>query len=125
MREVIDTSELDALARDLATAPARIIPALVPVAHRAGSNIKRAMRKDAEGHRHLPGLPRFVEYDVEVDATSVTVDVGFRKEGAGNLANVAAFGTVNNAPVMDITRGLRDEVPNFMRWVAKVGAEAF
>jgi hypothetical protein len=124
MREVIDTSELDALARNLAAAPARIIPALVPVAHRAGANIKRTMRRDATGHRHLTDLPRFVEYDVDQGATSITVDVGFRREGQGNLANVAAFGTSNNAPVMDITRGLVDEVPNFMRWVAKVGSEA-
>lgn len=123
MRE-FDTSELNRLAFDLATAPARVIPALVPVAHRAGGNVKRSMRKDASGHRHLPNLPAFVNYDVDVSATSITVDVGFRKEGAGNLANVAAYGTVNNAPVMDVTRGLRAEVPNFLRWVAKVGGEA-
>lgn len=87
--------------------------------------MKRTMRKDASGHAHLPRLQNFVEYDVEVTPVSVSVDVGFRKEGQGNLANVAAFGTVNNAPVMDVTRALRDEVPNFMRWVAKVGSEAF
>ncbi len=118
-----DTRELDRLARDFTTAPAKVIPAIVPVAHRAGAKIKASMRKDAAGHRHLPGLPRFVEYDVDVAPTSVTVEVGFRKEGQGNLANVAAYGTSNNAPVMDVTRGLRDEVPDFMRWVARVGSE--
>ena len=119
-----DTSELDALARELATAHLKILPAITPVAHRAGVNIKATMKKDASGHSHLPGLPRYVEYDIERTPTSVTVDVGFRKEGQGNLANIAAFGSVNNAPVMDITRGLTEEVPNFMRWVAKVGSEA-
>ena len=119
-----DTSELDALARELAAAPAKVIPAIVPVAHRAGGNIKRRMRKDASGHRRLGTLPKYVEYDIETTRSSVTVDVGFRKEGQGNLANIAAFGTADTAPVMDITAGLRDEVPNFMRWVAKVGAEA-
>ena len=119
-----DTSELDALARDLSVAAAKVIPAIVPVAHRAGGNIKRIMQKDASGHRHLPGLASTVNYDLDTTPTTVTVDVGFRKIGQGNLANIAAFGSVNNAPVMDITRGLREEVPNFMRWVAKVGSEA-
>lgn len=124
MPSLFDTSELDALARDLAAAPAKVIPAIVPVANRAGVSMKGVMRRDASGHGHLPGLSRTVEYDVTVDATSVTVDVGFRKQGQGNLANIAAFGTSNNAPVMDITRGLTAEVPKFMRWVAQVGSEA-
>ena len=119
-----DTSELDALARQFATAHLKVIPAIVPVASRAGVNMKATMKKDATGHAHLPGLPRFVEYDLERTATTVAVEVGFRKEGQGNLANIAAFGSVNNAPVMDITRGLDEEVPNFMRWVAKVAGEA-
>ena len=120
----IDASELDALARDFALAGAKVIPAILPTAHRAGNNIKRVMKKDADGHSHLPGLPRYVEYDIETTATSVTIDVGFRKEGQGNLANIAAFGSVNNAPVMDITRGLTEEVPNFMKWAARLAAEA-
>ena len=65
-----DTSELDALARELAAAPAKVIPAIVPVAHRAGGNIKRRMRKDATGHRRLGALPKYVEYDVDVMHTS-------------------------------------------------------
>lgn len=123
MRNSIDTSELDRLARNFMAAPAKVIPAIVPVAHRAGGNIKRAMRKDATGHRHLKNLQNFVEYDVDQTPTSVTVDVGFRKEGKGNLANVAVYGTAKNAPVMDVTRGLYDELPNFMRWVVRVGSE--
>ena len=97
-----DTSELDALARDLSVAAAKVIPAIVPVAHRAGGKIKAVMKADASGHRHLPGLASTVNYDLDTTPTTVTVDVGFRKIGQGNLANIAAFGSVNNAPVMDI-----------------------
>ena len=86
--------------------------------------MKGILRKDSSGHSHLPGLSRTVEYDVDVAPTSVTVEAGFRKQGQGNLANIAAFGSVNNAPVMDITRALDEEVPRFMRWVVKVGSEA-
>ena len=123
MPDIFDTSDLAALAGDFMAAPAKVIPALIPVAGKAGMNMKRSMRRMASGHNHLPQLGRTVEYDVEADATSVSVEVGFRKEGQGNLANLAAFGSSNNAPVMDITEPLRAEVPNFMRWVAKVGSE--
>ena len=121
---MFDHSELDALARDLMAAPLKVIPALVPVANRAGVNMKRVMKSDASGHGHLPGLASKVNYKVEVAAGSITVEVGFVDEGQGELANIAAFGTSKNAPVMDITRGLTEEVPNFMRWCAKVGSEA-
>ena len=121
---MFDHSELDALARDLMAAPLKVIPALVPVANKAGVNMKRVMKSDASGHRHLPGLASKVNYEVEVDAASLTVEVGFVDEGQGELANIAAFGTSKSAPVMDITRGLTEEVPNFMRWCAKVGGEA-
>ena len=121
---MFDHSELDALARDLMAAPLKVIPALVPVANKAGVNMKRVMKSDASGHRHLPGLASKVNYEVDVAAGSITVEVGFVDEGQGELANIAAFGTSKNAPVMDITRGLTEEVPNFMRWCAKVGSEA-
>lgn len=120
---MIDASEVHALAADFYAAPAKVMAAIVPVASRAGVAMKRTMKKDASGHGHLPGLSNHVEYDLESSATEVRVEVGFRKSGQGNLANIAAFGSVNNAPVMDITRSLADEVPNFMRWVAKVGGE--
>lgn len=119
-----DTRELDKLATDFAVAAAKIVPALVPVANKAGLNMKQQMAADASGHRHLAGLPRFVEYDVTVRPTSVEVEVGFRKEGAGNLANIAAFGTAKNAPVMDITAPLNKELPRFMQFIARAAAEA-
>ena len=119
-----DHSELDALAADLVKAPAKVLPAIVPVVNRAGVKIKATMKSDASGHRHLPGLSRAVGYDVDVTATTASVEVGFAKQGQGNLANIAAFGTSNNAPVLDITRGLYEELPYFMRAVAKAGTEA-
>ena len=119
-----DTSELSALAAELMAAPAKVIPALAPVAYRAGMNMKRIMKADASGHRHLATLPGKVEYEVTQNASSIEVEVGFRDEGQGELANIAAFGSSNNAPVMDITEPLTAEVPSFVKWVAKIGAEA-
>lgn len=119
-----DTSDLTALARDFDAAAAKIVPALVPTAQRAGSAIKRTMRRDATGHRRLPGLGAKVEFEVSTGPRSVEVEVGFRKEGQGNLANIAAFGTSTQPPVMDVTRGLVDEAPKFMRWAAIAAVQA-
>ena len=121
---MMEASEVHALAASFRAAPPRVMSAIVPVAHRAGLAIKRTMKADAGGHGHLPGLAARVGYDLTSSATEVSVAVGFDKVGQGNLANIAAFGSVNNAPVMDITRGLTDEVPKFVQYLAKVGGEA-
>lgn len=120
----VDTSQLTGLARDIASARLKVVPALLPVAKRAGVGMKRTLVSDSSGHGHLPGLPRTVEFDVEITPSGVSVEAGFRKSGQGNLANIAAFGSVNNAPVMDVTRALTAEVPGFMRWVGQVAAKA-
>lgn len=118
-----DASEVYELAQRLATAPARLIPALMPTAHTAGKHIKADMVKDATGHYRLPGLPGAVEYEVNVKGTEVEVEVGFKNEGQGSLAFIAAFGTEETPAFMDITRGLYREAPKFARFVAKVAGD--
>ena len=120
----IDTRELDAFAAQLAAAPAKLEALLLPLGNKTAINIKRVMKKDATGHRRLAALPRYVEDDVEVSAHGVEVEVGFKKEGQGNLANIAAFGTAKTEPVMDVTRGLIEEAPKFASWLARLGVEA-
>lgn len=118
-----DTSELDALADDLVKSAQAV--AVEGVMKRAANNIKRTMKEDASGHRHLPGLARTVSYDIASTAREVAIVVGFEKKGQGNLANIAAYGSRNNAPVLDITRGLRLELPNVEKWLAKLATGAF
>ena len=125
MPKLIDASDLDRLAADLQAAPAKVIPALVPTANKAGVNIKKSLRKAASGHRRLPRLPASIEYAVEVSPTSVTVDVGWlHPTGQGHLENIAVYGTARTAPVVNIVPPLTDEVPRFMRFVAQAAAEA-
>lgn len=119
-----DTSELRALKAAFDAAPFKAAAALGPVAEKAGVNMKAHMKRDASGHRHLRGLARTVEYDIKKSPALIELVVGFRKEGQGNLANIAAYGSQNNAPVMDITAPLAKEVPNFMRWAGKVVGES-
>jgi len=119
-----DTSELIAFANRLDAASPRLIRAIRPTVERAGVGIKKRLQRVSGGHRRLGALPRFVEYDIDEGAGSVSVEVGFRKEGAGNLANIAAYGTSDTPPLFDITEPLAAEVPLFMRFAAKAAAEA-
>lgn len=122
---MLDSSEVHALALGMRMAPARVMLALTPVAHRAGNKMKSGLRAQAKGHRRLGGLSAGISYEVEASATEVKVEAGwFDPSGQGHLENIAAFGTSRNAPVMDILQPLNAEVPDFMRWVAKVGSEA-
>lgn len=121
---MLDHRELDALGLHLTAAPAAVIPAILPAANRAGLNIKRRMGRDASGHAHLKGLGSKVEYEVTPSVSSVEIEVGFRDEGLGELANIAAFGSVNNAPVMDITAGLTEELPKLVRYAAVAAVKA-
>jgi hypothetical protein len=113
-----DTSEVDALAADLLNAAD--VKGFERVMKRAATNIKRTMKEDASGHRHLPGLAARVNYDFDTAAGGryISVVVGFDKKRQGNLANIAAYGSRNNAPVMDITRGLRLELPRIEQWLS-------
>ena len=117
-----DTRELHALADSFGSVTPRLMNALRPVAERAGVGMKKRMVGAASVHRRLAGLPRTVEYDIDQRLTSISVEVGFRKEGQGNLANIAAFGTSDTPPIMDITAPLVAEVPLFMRFAAKAAA---
>lgn len=121
---MFDASEIHALAAEQRIAADWVMAAIVPVAGRAGQNIKAGIRRSASGHTRLPHLSRAVSYDVNVSPTRVEVEVGFDQSGQGNLANIAVYGTSKTAPFVDIDSPLQAEVPNFMRWVAKVGAEA-
>lgn len=118
-----DTSELDRMIVDLSEAPGRIQRRAPKVFEVAANKIKRGMKRDASGHGHLPDLDRHVSYD-RLDALGLSYEIGFDKIGQGHLANFAAFGSINNAPVMDHTAALREEIPFVMRNLGNAGADS-
>lgn len=122
-----DSTQVHALAVDMALAPVKVAAALVPVAHRAGNKMKAGLRSGARGHRRLGGLSAGVSYELDVSATEVSVSAGwFNPTGQGHLENIAVVptGGARNAPVMDINAPLQAEVRPFMRWAARAAAEA-
>jgi len=109
MGTYIDTSELRALANDLARAPERTKAKARKVMVVGANKVKKGMRRDASGHRYLPELGSHVSYDMLT--VGLGFEVGIDKVGQGRLGNIAAYGTSNNAPVFDHTAAARREVP--------------
>lgn len=116
-----DTSQVRRLSLDLTKAPGRVQRSAPKVLEVAANKIKRGMKDDASGHGHLPELDRHVSYTKE---SALSYEIGFDKVGQGNLANIAAFGSVNNAPVMDHTAALRRETPILLSKLGDAAEEA-
>lgn len=116
-----DESEVNALAIDLSKAPGRAQRRAPKVFARGAHEIHRGMKREASGHRYLKQLQSHVGYD---RIGELSYEIGFNKVGQGNLANIAAFGSINNAPVMDITAPLRRELPQIIRHLADLGEES-
>lgn len=107
----IRVSGLAELVVDLDKATSRMLPEVAAVLGKAGGNIKRDTQRRWGGMRHLPKLPGLVSYDVAHGFGKVYVEVGPEHIGQGELANVAEFGTVNNAPRPGLSPSLDEEEP--------------
>jgi hypothetical protein len=93
-----DFSELNKLAADLGevsrTARPNVRKAVQVTAHK----VRDSWREKLQGSATLPGLPAALSYDVESNAGGVEAEVGFDKQGQGNLGVFSEYGSVNNAP---------------------------
>jgi hypothetical protein len=117
-----DASEVRSLALDLSKAPGRIQRSAPKVLEVGAFKTKRNLQRMASGHRFLGGLDSAVAYDA---LTPLHYEIGFDKGGVGSLANVAVYGTSNNAPVMGTPMdALRLELPSIMRHLSDEGEDA-
>lgn len=120
----IEHSQVDRLAMDLARAPGRIQRRAPKVFEVGAYKTKRNLQRMAAGHRYLGGLASAVEYE-RIDAAGLDYEIGFNKGGVGSLANVAVYGTSNNAPIMGSPAdALRMELPNILRHLADVAEDS-
>lgn len=86
-------------------------PEVAKVLGRAGMNIKQGVQRRWSGTKHLRKLPSLVSYDVYRTFGSIVVEVGPKHVGQGELANLAEFGSVNNAPRPALSPELDIEEP--------------
>ena len=62
----VDSSDLDALARDLTKIPAMMVPKMRGVVAKSALNTKNIMRKDAQRSAHFKQIAPTISYDLKV-----------------------------------------------------------
>ena len=116
---MIDVSQINGLAKKLAAAPLKK-QALVAAAVKHGAqNIKTAIQKDVHessnsGIRRIP-----ISYEMSTDRSQVEADIAPDDGGAGNLANIAFFGTSRGGGTHQFYEHGEDELDATAHYVQK------
>jgi hypothetical protein len=118
----IDASEVGLLAVDMSRAPQRLQRQAPDKLGHSARNIRANMREDFSGHRYAPHIPNAVNYS---RLGRLEYEIGVDKDGPqGGLGNILAYGTSNNAPVVDHTLSLHREVPSLERRLGEAAEDA-
>jgi hypothetical protein len=108
-------AETEALAADLALAPARLKVALTAVVSKGALNIKNDWRANASGLPHAPAYPSSITYDLTPAPGRIEAEIGPDKnKRQGALGNLIEFGSSKNPPHLDGARALAAEMPRFV-----------
>lgn len=118
----IDTSQLDALAVDLADVPAETMPKFRQVVSKGALNVKNDLRDGAAGGHTYRHFGRSIDFDLTDDGLGA--EIGPNKDRIqGALGNILYFGTSKNAPVLDINGPLHREEPRLADAIADVAED--
>lgn len=127
----IDDSELATLEADLSGAPLRVQFGAEKQLLDAARMVNRDMRRIVDGHLGnwfgIPGtsyptpIGRHVSHEM---VGELEVEIGVEKKGAGKLAHILAYGSVNNDPVFDHTRALTGNLPRILAAMADVAEDS-
>lgn len=93
-----DFSDLTKLAADLGEVARSARPNVRKATQVTAQKVRDSWREKLAGSATLPGLPAALSYDIESNAGGVEAEVGFDKQGQGNLGVFSEYGSVNNAP---------------------------
>lgn len=119
----IDASQVEHLAVDLSRAPRRLRDAARGTMKRSALEIKLKMQRDFSGHRYAGAVPYSLEFEQRGE---LAYEIG-ELNSAGpqwGLAAILAFGTSNNAPVVDHTAALVREAPIMVEHLGGNAADA-
>lgn len=130
-RNYLDDDELRNLEIDLEGAPYRIQRNGPTTLRKAARLVDAGMRVDAAGHQGnwfgRPGtsyetpLPEHVSHEL---ITPWEAEIGIESKGAGKLAHIIVYGSVNNPPVYDHTAALRRARPEIEKMFADTTEES-
>lgn len=117
-----DAKELRTLAADLTRAGAKVLPEVEKVVFKGAMNVKAGMIAEAKSSRSFKGIAPSIDFDLTASANGVEAEIGPRHGPgeAGNLANIAYFGTSRGGGTVDFEKPMNDERPKFEKAIAEV-----
>lgn len=122
----VDSHELAQLAADLRMAPTRATRAGKGIMKRGAVEVKRALGKEFESHDYSGRLGAALEFDTVGSDDGLSYRIG-ELDSAGpswGIAAIMAWGTSNNAPVVDIMQPARKEAFAIERHIGAAGEQA-
>lgn len=119
MSGMIDVSQVTALAQKLAAAPLKKRALVAAAIKKGAQNIKEAVTDDLQGSSNgaIARIP--IAYEMKDMGVMVEADIGPREGGAGELANIAFFGTSKGGGTHDFYQHGEDELDATAKYVAK------
>jgi hypothetical protein len=131
VRFEVDDSEVRNLEADLSGAPFRVQMNAKRVLMKGASIIDAAMVVDATGHKGnyfgLPGTSFSTPMQNHVSHEMIgpfSAEIGIEPNGAGSLAHIIVYGSINNAPVYDHTKALTRSTPAIVNMFADAAEES-
>ena len=117
---IVDTSEVREFAAKLAAAPEKKRRRVAMIVKKGAQNVKNETRADlaSSGNAAFRSIP--ISYDMHDRGALVEADVAPADGGAGDLANLAFFGTAKGGGTHDFYQHARAEFPNLVRELRKV-----
>lgn len=124
-----DADKLGRLVVDLNGTPRRVqARSRLAMDQRVGPMVAREMKTDARGHKGnwfgKPGTEYNTPLEKHVSHEMIgpfEVEVGIERKGAGKLAHIIVFGSVNNGPVYDHMAGPRRALPRVVKLLGDTG----
>ena len=114
-----DDHELQVLYLDMREAPTRVQFGATRVVNEGAKIIDRQMTIDATGHMGnyfgIPGTEYATPLEEHVShemLSKLEAEIGIEYKGAGKLAHIIAFGSVNNGPAYDPYAGPMRHIPS-------------
>ena len=112
---IVDVSEVKAFAAKLQAVPERKQRRVSMIVKKAAQNVKTETRADltSSGNAAFRRIP--IAYEMHERGPMVEADVAPTEGGAGNLDNLAVFGTARGGGTHDFYQHARAEFPNLVR----------
>lgn len=110
-----DFTEVNRLAANLAAYPSTVAPTVRQAVEVTARKVKDSARDGASGIKGMAAVPSRIDYDLKGDSGSVWAEIGFRKEGAGQLGNFVEYGSRYFPARQPLSIALHEQEGDFVR----------